>query len=776
MITETARLAVTVSPWASPESAPAMANDRDQRAGFGLTNRHLSRDGTPWIPISGEIHYSRVPRERWSERIRQMQAGGITVISFYVPWLHHVPVRGNPRFDGNLDVGGFIDEIRAAGLDVVLRIGPWAHGEMRNGGFPDWVQNAPVQHRSDDPAYLELVSEWFGQLGAALDGRCNPDTVLAIQIENELYDQPEHIRTLKRLARESGLSAPLWTATGWGGAQLPDPEVLPLFGGYGDGFWVDQDQPWDATFREHYFFSHVWDDPGIGADVRGKLVAAGSGPSASFPPATCEIGGGMATAYHRRPWPSALDVAAVSQCKIGNGSAWQGLYMYAGGTNPAPDLQESQSTDYPNDVTEFSYDFHAPIGEAGDLAPSHAVLRRQHFFLQAFGDRLAALPSHLPEVRPSGVDDSTTLRWAFRGDERSGFLTLAWHQPFFPLDTYRDASFRVVLGDETIDLPSRPVDIPAGTLAIWPVGLSIGGVRIDWATASVLTVLDGTVPDGTVPTLVLLAEAGIPVEIAVGAGARVHGQPAPELDGRTVWVAEPGLVPTRVSLASAAVDILVLPASLADSTWVQATPAGEPQRLLLSEDEVRWNPAGRVEVRTARPAPDVRAYAPERRAFETLPLGSATEPARQADVAVSRIREATADLPVDYGNHAGRSSAPTPDLLEAHSAVFSLAVPDFAALGDTFLHIDWAGDVGRLLLDGRVATDRFWDGSAWVVNLTDAGFRSGSVVHLTVLPLRVDSTVALPAAAAARLAACSRALADIDSVRVVRTGLWTEKS
>ena len=781
---QTTCLSVTSTAWDTAESAPVMGNALDSRAGFGISNRHLSRDGAPWIPVSGEIHYSRVPRERWGERLRQMQAGGITVISFYVPWLHHVPERAKPCFEGDLDVGAFIDEIRSVGLDVVVRVGPWVHGEMRNGGFPDWVQDAPVRHRTDDPSYLELVSEWFGQLGAALDGRCNPETVLAIQIENELYDQPGHIVTLKRLARENGLSAPLWTATGWGGAQLPDPEVLPLFGGYGDGFWVDPDQPWDSTFREHYFFSHVWDDPGIGADVRGELVTAGNGPSEAFPLATCEIGGGMATAYHRRPWPSALDVAAVSHCKIGNGSAWQGLYMYAGGTNPGPNLQESHATAYPNDMTEFSYDFHSPIGEAGNLAPSHAVLRRQHFFLQAFGDRLAAMPSHLPDVRPSGVDDATTLRWAFRGDDRGGFLTVAWHQPHIPLSTYRDARFRIVLGDEVIDLPSQPIDIPAGTLAQWPVGLDVGGIRVDWATASALTVLAGSVLAGSVlagsvlagsvPTLVLVAESGIPVEIAVGGGSRVHDRPTSTTGARTVWTVEPGLVPTRVGDGPAALDILVLPADLADSAWVQADPTGEPRRLLISDDEVRWSRAGHLEVRTARPVPDVLAYAPASFSFEKVVLEPATGPARQANVDVVRTREATDDV-TSYGSHDGRPSAPPADVVESHSAVFTLTVPEFAGSGDSFLHIDWAGDVGRLLLDGRVVTDRFWDGSTWIVNLTDVGFRAGSTVQLTILPLSIDSRVALPDGATRRLAASRRqSVGEIDSVRVVRTALWTE--
>ena len=115
----------------------------------------------------------------------------------------------------------------------------------------------------------------------------------------------------------------------------------------------------------------------------------------------------MATAYHRRPLLDALDIAAVAHAKIGRGSGWQGYYMYAGGPNPGPDLQESHATGYPNDLPEFDYDFHAPIGAAGVLAPSHAELRRQHAFLAAFGERLAAMASTLPDVMPRASTTAT---------------------------------------------------------------------------------------------------------------------------------------------------------------------------------------------------------------------------------------------------------------------------------------------------------------------------------------------------------------------------------
>jgi len=715
-----------------------MSNDEDVRPGVALTSRALWRDGGPVIPVSGELHYSRVPRARWRSRLRQMRAGGVTVVATYVFWLHHVPSRGEPRFDGDLDVAAFTDLCADEGMDLILRIGPWCHGETRNGGFPDWVQHAAVRHRTDDPGYLELVREWFGQLGRHLDGR----SFLGVQLENELYDQPRHLLTLKSMAREAGLSAPLWAATAWGSADLPVPEVLPLYGGYGDGFWVDADAPWDPTFRAHYAFSHVWDDPGIGADLRRSAspAVASSTLSPFFPPATAELGGGMATAYHRRPRPTGLDVATIAHCKIGNGSAWQGYYMFAGGTNP-PGTHESHETGYPNDLQRLGYDFHAPIGEAGVLAESHALLRRQHAFLAAFGPALTEMPSSLPAVRPTGVEDTSTLRWALRSDGTSGFLFIAWHQPHIPLATYRGAQFEVALDDDALRLPSAPVDIPAGTLASWPLRLTLGGVRLDWVTASAVTVLPG-------PTLVLTASPGVPVEYAIdGVAHRV--------------------TPSREPLRVGDLDLLVLPADDAALVWVCSDgPAG--RRLLLSAAELSWGPSGRI----TSDGPGVLVYDPATRGFTPLPLtptgAGAVEGAPAGLATVSVEREAGRAVPVSYGKFDGRQSAPAPEVFEELAAVYRVELPEWAAdpALDAVLTIGWAGDVGELRVDGRTVTDRFWDGSEWLVNLRDAGYRSGSRVSVHLLPLAAGSPVWLPADARERLLGSDGQLLALDYVRV----------
>jgi len=773
-----ATLSVTHEAWEAPLSTPAMSNSLDRHNRIRLTNRFIESSGRPSIPISGEMHFSRVPRAQWDERLRLMKAGGITAVATYVFWIHHEEERGEYRFDGNRDVRAFVELCARIGLDVVLRIGPWCHGEVRNGGFPDWVQSAPVTHRTNDPGYLALAAAWYGRLAAELRGLFGPDSaVIGIQIENELYDQPDHIRALKAMARGAGMQAPIWTATAWGGAQLPDDEVLPLFGGYGDGFWVDFDAPWDASFREHFFFTHVWDDPGIGADLRaqssgGAPAARPRTPSAFYPAATCELGGGMAKAYHRRPLLNGRDIAAVAHNKIGNGSAWQGYYMYAGGMNPVEqlDLQESHATGYPNDLPRFDYDFGAPVGSTGRLRESHSLLRRQHAFLSAFGELLAPMSSTLPVLRPDGVEDTTTLRWALRSDGQSAFVFVTWHQPRVPLADYTGARFEVVLDKATIGFPAHPVTIPSGTIAHWPVNLTISGTTLLWATASPLTLLEDSA--GRRTTLVLAAEPGIEAQLRFGTDTTVIEASASIRQDNGVVTFDPR-EPTRLTASTGGrlLDVLVLPPEAAGAAFVLEGDRG--RELVLSTSPLWVGESGMLEGRCTATGADARRYSTRLREFEAVTV-TMTEPAHDPEEAsVALVREQQTS-PSGYGDYQGRASAPTPAEHSRYARAVAVALPGWAFEPDAELEVLWAGDVIRLLVDGRVVADQYWDGTPWVVDAGSHGITQESLVSLEILPLHPEARVGLPPAAEARRHAVGGALCSLDHVLATVRGRWRE--
>ncbi|GAA2280044.1 hypothetical protein GCM10010145_60220 [Streptomyces ruber] len=118
----------------------------------------------------GEFHLSRYPAADWREELLKIRAGGIDLVATYLFWNHHEEERGTLRFDGGLDIRRFTGLCGELGLYVAVRIGPWSHGECRNGGFPDWLQETGCASRTDDPAYLALVEPYYTRISHELRG------------------------------------------------------------------------------------------------------------------------------------------------------------------------------------------------------------------------------------------------------------------------------------------------------------------------------------------------------------------------------------------------------------------------------------------------------------------------------------------------------------------------------------------------------------------------------------------------------------------------------
>lgn len=701
---------------------------------------HLERGGRPWFPVAGEYHYARTDPARWREDLAAMRSNGVTLVSTYAIWILHQETPESIDWSGSLDLRRFVETARAVGLEVVLRIGPWVHGETRNGGFPDWVQSADVGLRTDDPAYLELVSPWIGALADQLRGLFRNDEtpdapIVAIQVENELYDQPEHLRTLRRLAEAAGMSAPLWTATGWGGAQLPPEEFLPVYAGYVDGFWEDSDAGWPENYAMHFRFTDERDDLGVGADVRaasngGAAGATGADTVAAetVPYATCELGGGMPVAYHRRPHVDPEDVAAVALAKLAGGSVFQGYYMYHGGVQ-VPGTQESQSTGYPNDLPARDYDFAAPLGAFGQRRRHADLLRLQHLFAQTAADVLVpAVPSFAAEEP----------RAALRADEEQGFVFFSTYQPAVAPLPAETVQFELGLGERRVVLPSEPAVVPSGASFVWPVRrLLPDGSRFS-ASAQLVTELE---LDG-VPTVVLFQTAGVPVEIVhegVDGGSERHP-------------AHPVAVPTAENgLEVGGARMIVLDAATAETLWRGEVDGVE--HLVFSAADVSFD--GALSIRLADGPQTVSTIPALTRVGDGVQridgpgdlLGvyrvdghGATSAGLEAEIV--RVSEALGTVPVRHGGSAGRLAAPLDEdfALAARYRLRLPETPEGAVPGDrAILGIDWVGDVGRAHHDGVLVADQFWSGRLWEIDVTGL---SGEL-ELELLPWSPDSAVHL---------------------------------
>jgi len=163
------------------------------------------------------------------------------------------------------------------GLTVVVRCGPWCHGEVRNGGLPDWVLQKGWQVRTDDERYLAKVRVLYAQIAAQLKGLLWKEggPVVGVQLDNEYGGPAQHLLSLKRLAREAGLDTPLYTRTGWPELATPMPfgEILPLYGNYAEGFWDREIAPMPGKYWEAFLFSNLRTSETIATDLLGQREA-----------------------------------------------------------------------------------------------------------------------------------------------------------------------------------------------------------------------------------------------------------------------------------------------------------------------------------------------------------------------------------------------------------------------------------------------------------------------------------------------------------------------
>ena len=140
-----------------------------------VTSRYLERNARPWLPVMGEYHFVRDNRENWYRELCKMKAGGVDLVATYLFWIYHEEEEGKLDFSGDRDIRAFVLDAKRAGLEVVLRLGPWAHGECRNGGFPDWLlqkpfpleRTAPRPRPPGRPASSGGGCRWTGHPGSA---------------------------------------------------------------------------------------------------------------------------------------------------------------------------------------------------------------------------------------------------------------------------------------------------------------------------------------------------------------------------------------------------------------------------------------------------------------------------------------------------------------------------------------------------------------------------------------------------------------------------------
>ncbi len=284
---------------------------------FSYTPRTFFVNGKPTYLYIGEIHYARVPRELWRDRLVKMKRAGYNTVQSYVFWNAHEPIQGQFHFEGNLDVDAWLSLVDSLGMYAILRVGPYCCAEWDAGGFAPWLADIPnMQYRNLSGPFFSCVKSYWAQLFPKFVPHQihKGGNLLAIQIENEIMvaDKP-YKDSLCNLALSLGLEVP-------------------------------------------YIYSQVMNgsEPSTYLNARGPFSTSGS-----FPWITTEFWMGW---FNEKGEPTASEFA---NCMEGTwrfpalGSCGLSHYMIHGGTN----FGYTASDD--NQFT--SYDYHAPIGEEGQF-------------------------------------------------------------------------------------------------------------------------------------------------------------------------------------------------------------------------------------------------------------------------------------------------------------------------------------------------------------------------------------------------------------------------
>ena len=458
---------------------------------YSFTPEYLTKDGKPWFPVMGEMHFSRYPQKYWKESLCKMKAGGVDVVSSYVIWIHHEEIEGSYDFSGDRDLRAFAAACRDCGIKLFLRIGPWCHGEVRNGGFPDWLLKKPFKVRDNDEEYFACIEKWYSKIYSMVSGflcaeNDDDNTIIGVQIENEFghcgglhgEEGEYHMRRLTEIARKVGFNVPLFTATGWGGAVTGG--LLPVMGGYCDAPW--DPRPTDIEPSGNYIFTHERNDHNIGSDY--GFGAGITFDLSKFPYLTAELGGGLQMTNHRRTEAAPEDIGAMSLVKLGSGVNLLGYYMYHGGANPdgkLTTLQESRETGYPNDLPVKSYDFRAPIREYGQVSDTLRELKLLTYFVHDFNDEICRTKAVIPEENPLNPSDMAHLRYSFRSNGNSGWLFVNNYVRRNHCAEHKNVTLSVppAVCPDSVTFP--PMDIRDGDYFFLPFNLKCGKDVIETA-------------------------------------------------------------------------------------------------------------------------------------------------------------------------------------------------------------------------------------------------------------------------------------------------------
>ncbi|MCU7549612.1 beta-galactosidase [Chitinophagaceae bacterium LB-8] len=351
----------------------AMGFAQKPRHTFNLGDSAFLLDGKPFLMISGELHYPRIPREAWRARMKMAKAMGINTIGTYVFWNAHEPQKGKYDFSGNNDIAAFVKTAQEEGLWVVLRPSPYVCAEWEFGGYPYWLQiQKGLEVRSKEPQYLKAYRNYILQIGKQLAPLQvhRGGNILMVQIENEYGSygsDKEYLDINRKMFIEAGFDGLLYTcdpASDLVKGHLPG--LMPAVNG------LDKPAQVKKLIRDNH---------------------NGKGPFyiAEWYPAWFDWWG---TPHHTVP---AEQYVGRLDSVLGAGISIN-MYMFHGGTTRGFMNGANYKGNTPYEPQISSYDYDAPLDEAGNATEKFMKFRQVIQKHLPAGQSLPEVPKAKPVI------------------------------------------------------------------------------------------------------------------------------------------------------------------------------------------------------------------------------------------------------------------------------------------------------------------------------------------------------------------------------------------
>lgn len=361
----------------------SLINAQTAKHSFALGDSAFLLDGKPFQIISGEMHYPRVPKEAWRQRMKMAKAMGLNTIGTYVFWNLHEPQKGKFDFSGNKDIASFVKIAQEEGLWVILRPSPYVCAEWEFGGYPYWLQREKgLIVRSKEPQYLAEYKKYIDAVGKQLAPYQinHGGNILMVQIENEYGSygsDKEYLDINRKMFINAGFDGLLYTcdpAQDLVAGHLPG--IFPAVNG------LDKPTKVKQLIRENH---------------------NGKGPFfiAEWYPAWFDWWGEPHHTVPAEKYTPALDSVLATGISIN-------MYMFHGGSTRdfMNGANRKDSTPYEPQIS--SYDYDAPLDEAGNATHKFMEFRKVIEKYLPAGAALPAVPEPKPVISIPAITLATT--------------------------------------------------------------------------------------------------------------------------------------------------------------------------------------------------------------------------------------------------------------------------------------------------------------------------------------------------------------------------------